>query len=80
MACGAPVVAFANSSIPEVTGNAAALVPDGDIPAMAQVVSDLLASTDKAKAIAAAGVLRAREFSWRQHAKATWSIYSEMSG
>ena len=43
MACGTPVVAFANSAIPEVVDGAGVLVPDGDVAAMVSAVAALLA-------------------------------------
>lgn len=42
MACGTPVVAFANSSIPEVVGHGGVLVTDGDVEAMAAAVERLI--------------------------------------
>ena len=36
MACGTPAVVFDNSSLPEVSGGAASMVPDGDAAAMAE--------------------------------------------
>lgn len=42
MACGTPVVAFDNSSLTEVVGDAGILVPDGDVPEMARAIRSLL--------------------------------------
>ena len=42
MACGTPAVVFDNSSLPEVSGPAASMVPDGDAGAMAAAINRLL--------------------------------------
>ncbi|MGH9060442.1 MAG: glycosyltransferase family 4 protein, partial [Acidimicrobiales bacterium] len=42
MACGTPVVAFANTSLPEVVADGGALVTDGDVPAFTAAVRALL--------------------------------------
>ncbi len=44
MASGAPVVAFANSSVTEVVGGGGQLVDDGDVPAMVAAVRQVLDS------------------------------------
>jgi glycosyltransferase involved in cell wall biosynthesis len=64
MACGTPVVAFDNSSLPEVVGDAGLLVPDGDIEAMTRAVRGLVDSPARREEHAAAGVARAAEFRW----------------
>jgi len=64
MACGTPVVAFANSALPEVVGDAGVLVPDGDVPAMIDALVGLLADRERRAELAAAGVERARQFTW----------------
>lgn len=64
MACGTPVLAFANSALPEVVGSAGVLVPDGDIEAMVRAARDLLTSATQRKELAAAGLARAATFRW----------------
>jgi glycosyltransferase involved in cell wall biosynthesis len=64
MACGTPVVAFANSSLPEVVGDAGLLVPDGDIEAMTRAVRELVDSPGRRQELVAAGLARAAGFRW----------------
>lgn len=64
MACGTPVVAFANSSLPEVVGDAGVLVTDGDVEAMAAAVAGLLRSASAREELAQAGVARSALFRW----------------
>jgi glycosyltransferase involved in cell wall biosynthesis len=64
MACGVPVVAFANTATSEVVLDAGLLVPDGDVPAMQAAVERLLADHHLRDELRRNGVDRAREFTW----------------
>jgi glycosyltransferase involved in cell wall biosynthesis len=79
MACGVPVVAFANSSLPEVVGDAAIVVPDGDVPAMAAAAIRLVKEPALRAEYSQAGVERARQFSWEASAAAHAEIYRRVA-
>ena len=64
MACGTPVVAFANSSLTEVVGGAGELVDDGDVDAFADRLSGVLRHGDRRHELSEAGLQRARDFDW----------------
>jgi len=64
MACGTPVVAFSNTSVPEVAGDAAVLVRDGDVAAMAHGVRRVLEEPSLASELRAAGLQQAARFRW----------------
>jgi glycosyltransferase involved in cell wall biosynthesis len=66
MACGTPVVAFANSSIPEVVGDAGTLVPDGDVEAMADALERLLRSPGARAEQSERGLEHASRFRWER--------------
>lgn len=66
MACGTPVVAFANSAIPEVVGDGGLLVPDGDLRAMATAVERLIGDRDVTAELVERGLARASELSWEK--------------
>lgn len=71
MACGTPVVASNQSSIPEVTGGAALLVDARDPVALASglaVTLDRLSRNGQAELVAS-GLARAAEFSWERAAQ-----------
>jgi alpha-1,3-rhamnosyl/mannosyltransferase len=72
MACGCPVAAFRNSSIPEVVGDAGMLVPDGDAEALGQAAAQMVRAPERWRQ---AGLRRAREFSWAKTARETISAY-----
>lgn len=64
MACGTPVVAFANTSTPEIAGEAALLVRDGDVAAMVMAVRRVLDDAACARECREAGLVQAARFRW----------------
>jgi alpha-1,3-rhamnosyl/mannosyltransferase len=64
MACGTPVVAFANTSITEVIGDGGVLVDNGDLDAMTTVLRSLVTGTSTADELTQRALERARHFSW----------------
>lgn len=80
MACGTPVVAFANSSLPEVVGDAGMLVPDGDIEAMTRAVRELVDSPAAREERVAAGVSRAAQFRWGDMVTAYRQLLESVAG
>ena len=75
MACGCPVVAYRNSSLPEVVDSAGELVDDGDADALGRAAAGLCAKPDRARR---AGLERAQRFSWRKTARQTISVYEAL--
>jgi glycosyltransferase involved in cell wall biosynthesis len=75
MACATPVVCSQAGSLPEVTGDAAILVPPEDEEAWAVALHRVL--TDKAlqASLQAKGLARAGEFSWEKAARQTLETY-----
>jgi len=72
MACGCPVAAYRNSSLPEVVDDAGMLVKDGDAEALGRAAAALCAEPDRWRR---AGLERAKAFSWRKTAERTISAY-----
>lgn len=66
MACGTPVVASNVSSLPEVVGNAGALVDPLDVDTLAATLQELLHDPAKCQYMAEAGLGRAATFDWMQ--------------
>jgi glycosyltransferase involved in cell wall biosynthesis len=78
MATGTPVVAFANSSIPEVVGDGGIIVPDGDVDALTRAIRSLIDSPARWHDVAGAGLRRAHDvFSWDRCACETVDVYLE---
>lgn len=75
MACGLPVVASTAASVPEVAGDAALLADPRAPRAWIEALAAVLLSTERADALAAAGLRRAATFSWRRTAASTLDVY-----
>jgi len=69
MACGAPVVCSDTSSLPEVAGDAAILVPPTDTDALAAALNRVLTDADLRADLSRRGMERARLFTWRRCAE-----------
>ncbi len=74
MACGTPVVAVREPALEEVAGDAAVLV---DEDGLADAIRCALAERDR---LVAAGLERARAFSWRETAERTLAVYQDILG
>jgi glycosyltransferase involved in cell wall biosynthesis len=69
MACGTPVIAANNSSLPEVVGKAGILVDATDTKALQESLVALLADPKRAADLAKQGLARAKTFTWRASAE-----------
>jgi len=80
MATATPVVAFANSAVTEVVGDGGALVADGDCPAMAGRLAEILG--DPSRRLEAAGAARRRSgcFSWAETLRGHVEVYRLVAG
>ncbi len=72
MASGTPVVAVPDAALREVAGDAAIFVEESDL---ADGIRRALAERDR---LSAAGVERARAFTWRATAETTLAVYREL--
>jgi glycosyltransferase involved in cell wall biosynthesis len=66
MACGTPVVAWANSATAEVIGDGGVLVPDGDLPGLVAALTHVLGDPTWADELRQRALERARAFSWQR--------------
>ena len=79
MTCGCPVIAADNSALPEVTGDAAVLLPADDADAWAEAIKALLEDETRREALSEAGQRRATLFSWRECAARTAEVYRRVA-
>lgn len=79
MAAGVPVVATSAGSVPEVTGDAAVLVPPGDPEQLAQAISKVVSDDRLRSDLVERGFVRAAAFSWAESSDALASAYSEIA-
>jgi glycosyltransferase involved in cell wall biosynthesis len=75
MASGVPVVASRAGALPEIAGDAAILVDPGNPVALAGGIERALADRER---LVAAGLERARAFSWAETAERTLAVYREL--
>ena len=78
MACGVPVITSNTSSMPEIAGDAAAIVdplkPEQIVEAIKKIVSD----EPYCKALCEKGMLRSNDFSWKRMAEKYLDLYKEV--
>lgn len=77
MACGAPVVAANNSSIPEVAGDAALLVDAESPTSIARAMERVLSDAALRDELVVRGLQRAASFSWQRCARETVAVYQK---
>jgi len=75
MACGTPTVTSLASSLPEVAGDAALMVPPDDIHALADALDRTLTDTTLRQELRAKGIARAAPFTWEETARRTAAVY-----
>jgi glycosyltransferase involved in cell wall biosynthesis len=75
MACGTPVVAADNSSLPEAAGEAALRVNAGDADGLADSLGLLLVDSTLRGRLVAAGYEQARRFTWEGAAEQLLAAY-----
>lgn len=78
MALGCPVITNTASSLPEVAGNAALLVPPGDPVAMAKAMLALLEDESLRHELKARGIAQASRFTWEAVARKTLEVWQDL--
>jgi glycosyltransferase involved in cell wall biosynthesis len=75
MAAGTPVVASRTSSLPEIGGDAAIMVPPDNVEAFAEAIADVLSNPAVAQELRGKGLMRAQQFTWERAATETIQVY-----
>ena len=75
MACGTPVIAADNSSLPEVVGEAGVLLPAEDEAGWAEALAQLIADRAARERLVAAGFQQAARFTWQRTAERLVALY-----
>jgi alpha-1,3-rhamnosyl/mannosyltransferase len=78
MAVGCPVIGVANSSVPEVVGDAGVLIASADRSALVHAIERVVGDMSYAAELSRRGVERAALFSWKQTARATLDVYERL--
>ena len=77
MSAGVPLVASNRGSLPEVVGNGGVLVDPADVAALSAALERLVCDDGAAFALAAAGLTRARTFTWDSASATLHRAYAE---
>ncbi len=78
MACGTPVLAAENSSLPEVLGEAALWVSAEDEEGIAEGMARLLSDEKLRHSLIVSGLRRARQFTWERGASRLLEVYQKV--
>lgn len=79
MACGVPVVAFANSAVTEVVGGGGELVEDGNVTAMTAAIRQVIDSPSLARERRGLGLKHAASFTWARSAAIHAEVYRSVA-
>lgn len=79
MACGTPVITSDNSSLPEISNNAACLINPEDHQQMAGSIAEITKNNDLYKNYVDKGLENAKRFTWKRAAENTLGIYKELT-
>jgi glycosyltransferase involved in cell wall biosynthesis len=77
LACGTPTITTNVSSIPEIVGEAAVLVPPGDTTMLSDGIYRLLSDRVLLKGLSQSAIIRAKTFSWKNYALKTVEVLEE---
>lgn len=80
MQCGLPVITSNNSSLPEVVGDGALLVPPTDSDALCQALLTLINSSAVRTELAHRALERAKLFSWQRFIREHIELYKKVIG
>jgi len=79
MACGTPVVCSNTSSLPEVAGDAALLVPPDDVRGWSEAIARVLTDDALRAQMRERGLAHAAHFTWEQAARQTADLYCRVA-
>ncbi|MEW5975210.1 MAG: glycosyltransferase family 1 protein [Acidobacteriota bacterium] len=80
MAAGCPVISSNGGALPEVVGSAGVMLPSGAAPEeWSRAMLNLLSSREQRQELRAAGLLRARLFSWDKCAEVTFEVIHSLA-
>lgn len=78
ISCGTPTIAYRNSSIPEVLGEAGVLIDEQEPRQLLEAIRTVLQSEELTKELRAKGIDQAKRFRWEETARKTLAVYQEV--
>lgn len=79
LACGRPVLCTDTSSLPEIAGDAARLIPTGDEAALTEALADLLSDEAARTDLARRGPAQAAPWTWEAAARRLVEVYRHLA-
>ncbi len=79
LACGRPVLCTDTSSLPEIAGDAARLIPTGDEAALTEALADLLSDEAARADLARRGPAQAAPWTWEAAARRLVEVYRHLA-
>jgi len=79
MRCGTPVVCTNADALPEVTGDAARLVPPGNTTALADAILEVLHDDNLRDQLISKGLRQSARFSWEKCARQLLRVFHEVA-
>lgn len=79
ISCGTPTIAYRNSSIPEVLGDAAILLDGTDTRELVDAMRAVLTQPGLVDGLREKGLRQARTFTWEASARKTLEVYEEVA-
>lgn len=80
MACGAPVISSAATSLEEVVGDGALIFDPTDVQQLVDAIRTLLTNEGERQALRQRGLQRAQQFTWEKTAQETIAVYHKVLG
>ncbi|MEI8084868.1 MAG: glycosyltransferase family 1 protein [Paludibacter sp.] len=78
MACGVPVITSNTSSMPEIAGDAAAIVDPLKPEQIVEAIQKILSNQAYCNELCEKGMARAKDFSWKRMAEKNLELYKEV--
>ena len=78
MACGTPVICSNTSSLSEIVGDNAILLPPKEVDLWSEAMYNVFTNRDLGQELKEKGIRRARLFSWQETARQTYQVYQEI--
>lgn len=79
MACGVPVLASGEASIPEVVGDCAVICDAYSVKSIAKGLYRLYKNPDLCRDLSLRGLERSKQFTWERSAEKLYAIYKELA-
>ncbi len=78
IACEVPVIGSDSGEIPQVIGDAGLVFPEGDAPALAGKIRQIVADPTLCETLQKRGLVRVQNFTWETIAQRTYEVYQQL--